>query len=98
MTEMTAGDLDAYESIAADPRYRHFINIPERVTRCLDHFGIKYSHADVGQRLRVYYLFIGVVDEAIDFGAREAGEDILARLQEASFVSSPRKESMPSAI
>lgn len=81
MTEMTARDvrLDAYESIACDPRYAHFINIPERIIRCLDHFAIEYNCNEVRRRLLAYYLFIGVVDDAIDSGKVEVGREILGR-------------------
>src|SRR5712692_3362709 len=77
-----ADDLDldlAYQAIARDPRYAHFINIPERIIRCLDHFGIACNPVEVSQRLRAYYLFIGVVDDAIDSGKLEIGKDILER-------------------
>ena len=73
-------DLDlAYQAIARDHRYAHFINIPERIIRCLDHFGITCNRIEVSQRLRAYYLFIGVVDDAIDSGKLEIGRDILDR-------------------
>ena len=55
--------LELWETIARDPRYAHFINIPERIIHCLDHFGINYDRVEVTRRLRAYYLFIGVVDE-----------------------------------
>jgi hypothetical protein len=81
MTETTVRDvmLDAYESIARDPRYAHFINIPERIIRCLDHFAIEYNCVEVRRRLLAYYLFIGVVDDAIDSGNVDAGREILRR-------------------
>jgi hypothetical protein len=82
MTETIAHDRDfdlAYQAIARDPRYAHFINIPERIIRCLDHFGITCNRIEVSQRLRAYYLFIGVVDDAIDSGKLEIGKDILER-------------------
>ena len=75
-----ACDLDlAYQAIARDPRYTHFINIPERIIRCLDHFGLACNRIEVRQKLRAYYLFIGVVDDAIDAGKLEIGKDILER-------------------
>ncbi len=82
MTEIIADTCDfdlAYQAIARDPRYAHFINIPERIIRCLDHFGITCNRIEVGQRLRAYYLFIGVVDDAIDSGRLEIGKNILER-------------------
>jgi hypothetical protein len=82
MTKTIAHDCDfdlAYQAIARDPRYAHFINIPERIIRCLDHFGITHNRIEVSERLCAYYLFIGVVDDAIDSGKLEIGKDILAR-------------------
>jgi hypothetical protein len=76
-------DLDlAYQAIARDPRYAHFINIPERIIRCLDYFGIACDRIEVRQRLRAYYLFIGVADDRIDSGKLEIGKDILDRFQD----------------
>ena len=69
----------AYRAIAHDPRYAHFTNIPERIIRCLDYFGITCNRIEVRQKLSAYYLFIGVVDDAIDRGELEIGKDILER-------------------
>lgn len=85
MSETIAHDRDldlAYQAIARDPRYAHFINIPERIIRCLDHFGIACNRIEVRQRLRAYYLFIGVVDDKIDSGKLEIGKDILERFSD----------------
>ena len=70
--------LDGWETIARDPRYAHFVNIPGRIIRCLDYFKIKCNQAKVRRALRAYYLFIGVVDDAIDSGEIEMGQHILA--------------------
>src|SRR5712691_9311546 len=73
-----ACDLDlAYQAVGRDPRYAHFINIPERIIRCLDYFQLPCNRIEVSQRLRAYYLFIGVVDDRIDRGELEIGKDIL---------------------
>src|SRR5438552_15688241 len=78
-----ACDLDlAYQAIARDPRYAHFINIPERIIRCLDYFHLACNRIEVSQRLRAYYLFIGVVDDKIDRGTLEIGKDILERFND----------------
>lgn len=78
-----ARDFDlAYQAIARDPRYAHFMNIPERIIRCLDHFGITCNRVEVSQRLRAYYLFIGVVDDRIDRGELEIGKGILDRFND----------------
>lgn len=76
-------DFDlAYQAIARDPRYAHFINIPGRIVRCLDHFGIACNRIGVRQRLHEYYLFIGVVDDAIDSGKLDIGKDIIERFSD----------------
>jgi len=65
MSETIAHDRDlelAYQTLASDPRYAHFLNIPERIIRCLDYFGIACDRAEVRERLRAYYLCIGVAD------------------------------------
>jgi len=69
----------AYQAIARDPKYAHFVNIPERIVRCLDHFGVVFDRVAVTDNLCAYYLFIGVVDDAIDSGNLEIGRDILER-------------------
>src|SRR5713226_7266305 len=84
MPETIADDLDldlAFQAIARDPRYAHFINIPERIIRCLDYFHLASNRIEVRQSLGAYYLFIGVVDDAIDSGKLEIGRDVLDRSQ-----------------
>ena len=74
-------DLDlAYQAVARDPKYVHFVNIPERIVRCLDHFGVVFDRVAVIDKLHAYYLFIGVVDHAIDSGAAGVGKIIFERL------------------
>jgi hypothetical protein len=46
----------------------------------LDYFKVASLRAAVMQRLRAYYLFIGVVDDLIDSTQIEAGREILRRL------------------
>jgi hypothetical protein len=78
-----ACDFDlAYRAVAGDPRYAHFMNIPERIIRCLDYFHLACNRVEVSQRLRAYYLFIGVVDDRIDRGELEIGKDILERFND----------------
>ena len=71
-----------YQAISEDARYGHYVRIPERICRCLDYFKVSSSRRSVAERLRSYYLFIGVVDDAIDSGQPEAGREILKRLDE----------------
>ena len=70
-------DIDrAFQAIARDPRYAHFVHIPERVMRCLDYFRVAFNRVEVKKQLNSYYLFIGVVDNAIDSGL-DTGREIL---------------------
>ena len=70
-----------FDGVSKDPRYRHFVRIPQRILRCLDYFEIECDRAAVARRLRAYYLFIGVLDDAIDSGQLEAGRIALQRFQ-----------------
>ena len=63
----------AYDDLANDPRYQHFVRIPDRIIQCIDYFGIACDHAAVRAKLHTYYLFIGIVDDAIDSGRRQPG-------------------------
>jgi hypothetical protein len=80
----------AYRAVAADPRYAHFINIPDRIIACLNYFGIPGDREPIRRCLHSYYLFIGVVDDAIDNGEIITGIRVLDHL--ASSVS-PTAES-----
>ena len=68
-----------YQAIVLEPKYAHFVRIPERIIRCLDHFRVECDAIEVKRRLLSYYLFIGVVDETIDCGGLETGKQILER-------------------
>jgi hypothetical protein len=70
----------AYRALAADPRYAHFINIPDRIICCLNYFGIPGDREPIRRCLHSYYLFIGVVDDAIDNGEMITGVRVLDHL------------------
>ena len=71
----------AYRNLAELPKYQHFVRIPDRIIQCIDYFGIACDKTLVRERLHAYYLFIGVVDDAIDSGAIGAGTLILEYLR-----------------
>jgi len=71
----------AYRTIADDPKYAHFIRIPDRIIRCLDYFGINCNRASAKDRLLSYYLFIGVIDNAVDSAHIETGRLVLEYLK-----------------
>lgn len=69
--------IRAYLDLAGDPKYQHFVHIPNRIIQCIDYFGIVCDRAVTRARLHAYYLFIGVVDDAIDSGQIDTGRLIL---------------------
>ena len=71
----------AYRAIADDPKYAHFIRIPDRIIRCIDSFGINCNRATAKDRLLSYYLFIGVIDNALDSAHIEIGRLVLEYLK-----------------
>ena len=77
----TAEARRLYQLIAEDARYGHYVRIPERTFRCLEYFGAASDHAAVVERLRSYYLFIGVADDALDSQGAGAGDQLLRSLR-----------------
>lgn len=67
----------AYHDLGDDPKYHHFVRIPDRIIQCVDYFGIECDRVATRARLHAYYLFIGVVDDAIDSGQIDTGRLIL---------------------
>ena len=81
MEKLPSGVRRAYRDLANLPKYQHFVRIPDRIIQCLDYFGIACDRTTAGKRLHAYYLFIGVVDDAIDSGRIDAGRLILDSLR-----------------
>ena len=71
----------AYRAIADDPKYAHFIRIPDRIMRCVDYFGINCNRVTAKDRLLAYYIFIGVIDNALDSAHIETGRLVLEYLK-----------------
>jgi hypothetical protein len=63
----TSGQAN-YDRLSLDPKYRHFVRIPGRIVCCLDYFRIPVDRIAATRILHAYYLFIGIVDNAIDSG------------------------------
>ena len=82
-----------YQTIATNRKYRHFTRIPPRIVRCLDYFGANCDSVAVERRLRAYYLFIGVIDNAIDSGQFQVSQTVLRQ-----FESSPTRFDQSSNI
>ncbi len=96
MEKLPSDVSDAYQNLADDPKYQHFVRIPDRIIQCIDYFGIACDRATARTRLHAYYLFIGVVDDAIDSGRLDAGRLILDYLSRptAEFDDETRRSSV----
>jgi hypothetical protein len=81
MTAIPRDVGQGYCDLARLPKYQHFVRIPDRIIQCIDYFGIVCDRTTVRTHLHSYYLFIGVVDDAIDSGRIETGKLILEYLR-----------------
>ena len=87
MEDLPSDVRRAYHHLADDPKYQHFVRIPDRILQCIDYFGVACDHLTVRAKLHVYYLFIGVVDVVIDAGSVDAGKSILDYLRSPASLS-----------
>jgi hypothetical protein len=72
--------------ISTHPCFQHYIRIPERICSTLDFFQIDYDRTNVHEILKSFYLFIGIVDHAMDTISISIASDVLKQLkQPASF-------------
>lgn len=69
-----------YQTIADDSRYSHFARIPGRIVRFLDSLHLEFDRATVHERLLAHYLFIALVDDAIDSGEANVPQTVFDRL------------------
>ena len=76
----TTNQSDDYDRIAREPRYRHFVRIPARIIHCLDYFQVGGDRVAAARILGAYYIFIGVVDNAIDSGEPQAAAKVFEQL------------------
>jgi hypothetical protein len=70
-----------YQIIVDDSRYRHFTRIPERIVRFLDTLHLEFDRNAVHERLLAHYLFIAVVDDAIDSGDIDVAQTVFDGLR-----------------
>jgi hypothetical protein len=68
-----------YQTILDNPRFSHFTRIPERIVRLLDNFQIDFERDAVHEQLLAHYLFIAVVDDAIDSGEKGVAQTVFDR-------------------
>ena len=71
-----------YQKIVDDSKYSHFTRIPERILRCLDSFRIEFDRVAAHERLLAHYLFIAVVDDAIDSGEEGVAQTVFDRFND----------------
>ena len=76
----TMNQSEAYDSIVRDPKYQHFDRIPGRIVHCLDYFHVGGDRIAAARILRAYYIFIAVVDNAIDSGEPHTAATVFADL------------------
>lgn len=68
-----------YQKIVDNSRYRHFTRIPERIVCFLDSFHVEFDRDAVHARLLSHYLFIALVDDAIDSGQTAVAQNVFDR-------------------
>ena len=73
---------EAYDRIERDPRYRHFARIPARIVRCMEYFDVRGDRITAARILGAYYIFIAVVDNAIDSGESQTAATVFAHLDQ----------------
>jgi hypothetical protein len=76
----STNDGEHYDRIASDPKYGHFARIPARILRCLDYFHVTCDQITAARILSAYYIFIAVVDNAIDSGDSQAAATVFEHL------------------
>lgn len=89
--DLTSGlslSSERLKQIADDRMFRHFARIPSRIARCLDYFNVRCDRLAVEHVLAAYYLFIGVVDNALDSGDAGASKTVFERLETTAMLSS----------
>lgn len=73
--------------ISSHPCFRHYINISDRICSSLDFFDNSYNRTTVHEILKSFYLFIGIVDHAMDLISITIASDVLHQLKQPSSFS-----------
>jgi hypothetical protein len=80
------GDSPVFSGFASHPCFQHYVRIPDRICSSLDFFDQSYNRSSVHGILKSFYLFIGIVDHAMDTISISIASDVLQQLkQPASF-------------
>jgi hypothetical protein len=72
-----------YQTIVNESRYGHFTRIPGRIARLLDSLRVEFDRAAVHERLLSHYLFIAIVDDAIDSSEADIAQNVFDRFSGA---------------
>jgi hypothetical protein len=76
-----------YQRIIDDAHYSHFTRIPERIIRFLESLHAEFDRDTVYERLLSHYIFIAVVDDAIDSGEDVVAQTVFDRLRSVEIVN-----------
>jgi len=72
--------------LSSHPCFGHYVRIPDRICSSLDFFDRTYDRKAVYEILKSFYLFIGIVDHAMDTISISIASDVFQQLkQPASF-------------
>ena len=73
--------------ISSHPCFKHYINIPDRICSSLDFFDNNYNRTTVHGILESFYLFIGIVDHAMDSISISIATEVLKQLKQPNSFS-----------
>ncbi len=79
-SQATTKQSEEYDRIVREPKYRHFVRIPARIVGCLDYFQVRADRVAAARILRAFYVFIAVVDNAIDSGEPQTAATVFEHL------------------
>jgi hypothetical protein len=69
------------------PCFEHYVNIPDRICSSLDLFDRSYNRTKVHEILKSFYLFIGIVDHAMDTISISIARNVLDQLKQPNSFS-----------
>lgn len=78
---VSVSDSRIQKIIFSHPCFEHYINIPDRICTSLDFFISNYDRAAVYEILQSFYLFIGIVDHAMDTISISVASEVLNQLK-----------------
>ncbi|MCI0444157.1 hypothetical protein L0152_13225 [bacterium] len=76
-----------HQIISDHPCFEHYVNIPDRICSSLDLFDRSYNRTKVHEVLKSFYLFIGIVDHAMDTISISVARNVLDQLKQPNSFS-----------